>query len=104
MNKLLFIANYGSKYGGAPSSLLHLISDIKKDYDITVMAPEHGELFELLNQISIKTETSKFRIRYIFELAIKIYKGKYDLIYANGFHYRPILALVISRFLNIPFI
>ena len=104
MKKLLFIANYGSKYGGAPTSLLHLISDIKNNYDISVMMPDNGELSDLLSHMNIKIEISKFRIRYIFGLAHKIYKGKYDLIYANGFHYRPILVLVISKLINIPFI
>ena len=104
MKRLLFVSPVGSKFGGAPNSLFHLLRDIRTDYETTVVMPELGGLSSALKDIGVAFYDFTFRYRNLLSLVRLIKEGQYNLVYGNGYHYRCFIALIAAKVARKPFI
>lgn len=102
--RLLFVSAVGSKFGGAPNSLFHLLRDIHAEYELAVVMPRMEGLAEALKEIEIPCYEFNFRYRNLLSLIRLVKQGQYDLVYANGYHYRCFMALIVAKVMRKPFV
>jgi len=104
MAHLLFVSPVATKRGGAPNSLVKLLKYLRADHETVVLMPALGELASALQTLGVTCHAMPLRLRSLPSLVRFITRGKFDLIYANGYHYRCAVALLASKLTRRPFV
>jgi glycosyltransferase involved in cell wall biosynthesis len=103
MKKLLFITHRSSM--GGPSQSLYLnILELRDKYQVKVIIPENGPLYNVLKDLRVEVEIFNARWRYIPIMFLKIINEKIDVVYGNNFSNDSFLFLVASKLARVPFI
>lgn len=106
MPKILFV-NHTSSLGGPSYSLLKLLKYLHQDYQLAVVAPGNGELFEKLEKMGVlgyRADSSGLTARSIPWLFRLVRNGDFDLVYGNNYSSGPRNALVAAKLCGKPFI
>ena len=113
-NKILFFSDYfipGFKAGGPIKSILNLVKEMEKSYDVLLITRNHDFGDEKKYKETVSNRINKvgsLNIIYVDDIKIKfifqtIKNFEPDIIHLNSFFsYFSIVVLILKRFLMIP--